>query len=139
MSTCVQESHRPWSPPASGPGRGVGDMEGLSAKRARDESLVPLVIPVSVPVRRADPSNLDQEQTSLSASWPQRLSDPNRTDHKPSVIVTRRRSLRNSLSESSSQVSVSLSRGSCFQTIISSCFLIPCIPHPLKPGLKLPP
>ncbi|MCJ8736957.1 hypothetical protein PDJAM_G00018170 [Pangasius djambal] len=102
-SHTVKESHRSWSPPASGPGRGAGEMEGLNAKRARDESLVPLVIPVSVPVRRADPTSLDQEQTSLSASWPQRPSDLNRNDHKPSVIVTRRRSLRNSLSESSSQ------------------------------------
>ncbi|XP_017331189.2 mitotic deacetylase-associated SANT domain protein [Ictalurus punctatus] len=102
-SHTVKESHRSWSPPASGPGRGVGEMEGLSAKRVRDEGLVPLVIPVSVPVRRADPTSLDPEQTSLSASWPLRLSDLNRTDHKPSVIVTRRRSLRNSVSESSSQ------------------------------------
>ncbi|KAK3537639.1 hypothetical protein QTP70_017045, partial [Hemibagrus guttatus] len=102
-SHTVKESHRSWSPPASGPGRGVGELEGLSAKRVRDESLVPLVIPVSVPVRRTDPTSLDQEQTSLSASWSQRPSDPNRTDHKPSVIVTRRRSLRNSLSESSNQ------------------------------------
>ncbi|XP_058255017.1 mitotic deacetylase-associated SANT domain protein isoform X2 [Hemibagrus wyckioides] len=102
-SHTVKESHRSWSPPASGPGRGVGELEGLSAKRVRDENLVPLVIPVSVPVRRADPMSLDQEQSSPLPSWSQRPSDPNRTDHKPSVIVTRRRSLRNSLSESSSQ------------------------------------
>ncbi|XP_027028599.1 mitotic deacetylase-associated SANT domain protein [Tachysurus fulvidraco] len=102
-SHTVKESHRSWSPPASGPGRGVGELEGLSAKRVRDESLVPLVIPVSVPVWQADPTSVDQEQSSLSASWPQRSSESNRTDHKPSVIVTRRRSLRNSLSESSNQ------------------------------------
>ncbi|KAI5616780.1 ELM2 and SANT domain-containing protein 1, partial [Silurus asotus] len=102
-SHTVKESHRSWSPLASGPGREDEEMEGLSAKRARDESLVPLVIPVSVPVRRTDTTSMDQEQNSLSVSWPQRPSDPNRTDHKPSVIVTRRRSLRNSLSESSSQ------------------------------------
>ncbi|TSN67096.1 ELM2 and SANT domain-containing protein 1 [Bagarius yarrelli] len=102
-SHTAKESHRSWSPTASGTVRGVGEIEGLSAKRVRDESLVPLVIPVSVPVRRTDPTTLDHEQTSLSASWPQRATDPNWTDHKPSVIVTRRRSLRNSLSESSSQ------------------------------------
>ncbi|KAL6477912.1 hypothetical protein MHYP_G00137470 [Metynnis hypsauchen] len=98
-SHTVKEPHRPWSPSASAPGRGI---EGASAKRARDESLVPLVIPVSVPVRRTDTSP-DKEQASLSASWPLRPNDPNRPDHNPSVIVTRRRSLRNSLSESSSQ------------------------------------
>ncbi|GAA6108744.1 mitotic deacetylase-associated SANT domain protein [Tachysurus ichikawai] len=102
-SHIVKESHRSWSPPASGPGRGVGELEGLSAKRVRDENLVPLVIPVSVPVKQAGPTSVDQEQFSLSASWPQRPSESNRTDHKPSVIVTRRRSLRNSLSESSNQ------------------------------------
>ncbi|XP_017549984.1 mitotic deacetylase-associated SANT domain protein isoform X2 [Pygocentrus nattereri] len=98
-SHTVKEPHRPWSPSASAPCRGI---EGVSAKRARDESLVPLVIPVSVPVRRTDTSP-DKEQASLSASWPLRPNDPNRPDHNPSVIVTRRRSLRNSLSESSGQ------------------------------------
>ncbi|KAF5903413.1 ELM2 and SANT domain-containing protein 1, partial [Clarias magur] len=102
-SHTIKESQRSWSPPVLDLGEVFGEMEGVSAKLARDESLVPLVIPVSVPVRRTDPASLEQEQTSLSASWPLRPSDPNRTDHKPSVIVTRRRSLRNSLSESSSQ------------------------------------
>ncbi|XP_072545691.1 uncharacterized protein mideasb [Salminus brasiliensis] len=102
-SHTVKEPHRPWSPSASGPGRGVREMEGVSAKQAREENLVPLVIPVSVPVRQADASSPDEDPASLSASWPLRPNDPNRPDHKPSVIVTRRRSLRNSLSESSSQ------------------------------------
>ncbi|KAG9268508.1 ELM2 and SANT domain-containing protein 1 [Astyanax mexicanus] len=99
----VKEAHRPWSPSASGPGRGVREMEGVSAKRAREENLVPLVIPVSVPVQRADTASSDKDQASLSSSWPLRPNDSGRPDHKPSVIVTRRRSLRNSLSESSSQ------------------------------------
>uniref|UniRef100_A0A4W5L8N7 Uncharacterized protein n=1 Tax=Hucho hucho TaxID=62062 RepID=A0A4W5L8N7_9TELE len=63
--------------------------------------MVPLVIPVSVPVR--------QGQTALPGTWPHGrppgqhallLSQP---QHKPSVIVASRRSLRNSLSESFSQ------------------------------------
>ncbi|KAM9465939.1 uncharacterized protein mideasb [Clarias gariepinus] len=102
-SHTIKESQRACSPPVLDLGEVFGEMEGVSAKCARDESLVPLVIPVSVPVRRADPTSLEQEQASLLTSWPIRPSDPNRTDHKPSVIVTRRRSLRNSLSESSSQ------------------------------------
>ncbi|XP_030642059.1 ELM2 and SANT domain-containing protein 1 [Chanos chanos] len=106
-SHVVKEPHRPWSPhgAASGPGRGAGDLEGVSAKRSRDDNLMPLVIPVSVPVRQTDPPSPDHEGT-LASSWPPRHSgyqDLSRPDHKPSVIVTRRRSLRNSLSESSSQ------------------------------------
>ncbi|XP_035388548.1 mitotic deacetylase-associated SANT domain protein isoform X3 [Electrophorus electricus] len=102
----VKDLLGPWSPTAPAPGRGVGEPDGCSAKRGREESLVPLVIPVSVPVRRADPLSHDQEQGALSAGWPLRPTgpgDPGRPDHKPSVIVTRRRSLRNSLSESSGQ------------------------------------
>uniref|UniRef100_A0A3Q3WZC1 Uncharacterized protein n=1 Tax=Mola mola TaxID=94237 RepID=A0A3Q3WZC1_MOLML len=79
----VSEPHRPWSP---------ADSEGLKAKQPRDDSLLPLVIPVSVPVRRPDPSSPDRDEVA-----------PGRDNHKPSVIVTRRRSLRNSLSESSDQ------------------------------------
>lgn len=103
----IKEPHRPWSPPVapSGPGRGADEVEQVSAKRPRDESLMPLVIPVSVPVRQTDPSSPDHEQTSLSASWPLRPlgSHEMSSDYKPSVIVTRRRSLRNSLSESTGQ------------------------------------
>ncbi|XP_029972562.1 ELM2 and SANT domain-containing protein 1 isoform X4 [Salarias fasciatus] len=92
-----QEPHRPWSPTES---------EGMNAKRPRDDNLVPLVIPVSVPVRRQEPSSPSRDPASLASSWPPRPSNPldlGRSDHKPSVIVTRRRSLRNSLSESSEQ------------------------------------
>ncbi|CAK6965971.1 mitotic deacetylase-associated SANT domain protein isoform X2 [Scomber scombrus] len=96
-SHVVKEPHRPWSPTES---------EGLNAKRSRDESLLPLVIPVSVPVRRQEPSSPDRDEAALASNWPPRPSNPQdlgRADHKPSVIVTRRRSLRNSLTESSDQ------------------------------------
>lgn len=107
---CQQEPHRPWSPPVapSGPGRGASEMDQGSAKRPKDDSLMPLVIPVSVPVRQT--SSPDHEQPSLSASWPMRPSGSYDmiSDYKTSVIVTRRRSLRNSLSESSGQVGTRL-------------------------------
>ncbi|CAG5866684.1 unnamed protein product [Menidia menidia] len=92
-----KEPHRPWSP---------AEPDGMNAKRPRDDSLLPLVIPVSVPVRRQEPSSPDRHPAALASSWPPRASNPQdlgRADHKPSVIVTRRRSLRNSLSESSEQ------------------------------------
>ncbi|XP_041668231.1 mitotic deacetylase-associated SANT domain protein isoform X2 [Cheilinus undulatus] len=92
-----QEPHRPWSPAES---------DSLDAKRPRDESLLPLVIPVSVPVRRQEPSSPDGDETTPASHWPHRPTNPQdlgRSDHKPSVIVTRRRSLRNSLSDSSEQ------------------------------------
>ncbi|XP_068607706.1 mitotic deacetylase-associated SANT domain protein [Brachionichthys hirsutus] len=84
------DPHRPWSP---------ADPEGPNGKRPRDESLLPLVIPVSVPVRRQGPSSPDRDEAVLSSSWPPRLSgsqEPGHGDHKLSVIVARRRSLRNS-------------------------------------------
>ncbi|KAF7665832.1 hypothetical protein LDENG_00131600 [Lucifuga dentata] len=90
-----QEPHRPWSP-----------TETQSLKRPRDDSLIPLVIPVSVPVRQHEPSSPDREEAALGSGWPPRMSnsqDLGRADHKPSVIVTRRRSLRNSLSEGPEQ------------------------------------
>ncbi|XP_038149304.1 mitotic deacetylase-associated SANT domain protein [Cyprinodon tularosa] len=91
-----KEPHRPWSPAT----------DGMNGKRPRDDSLLPLVIPVSVPVRRQEASSPDRDGVALTPSWPNRPSnhqDLGRADHKPSVIVTRRRSLRNSLSESSEQ------------------------------------
>ncbi|XP_054894082.1 mitotic deacetylase-associated SANT domain protein [Poeciliopsis prolifica] len=92
-----KEPHRPWSP---------AEPESITSKRSRDDSLLPLVIPVSVPVRRQDPSSPDRDGAAMAISWPHRPpnhQDLERADHKPSVIVTRRRSLRNSLSESSEQ------------------------------------
>ncbi|KAJ0063246.1 hypothetical protein NL108_015039, partial [Boleophthalmus pectinirostris] len=82
------DPHRPWSPVE----------EGLNSKRSRDEGLVPLVIPVSVPVRRPESSPDSREEPALV--WTRDLS---RVDHKPSVIVARRRSLRNSLSDNTDQ------------------------------------
>uniref|UniRef100_A0A8C2ILC7 ELM2 and Myb/SANT-like domain containing 1b n=1 Tax=Cyprinus carpio TaxID=7962 RepID=A0A8C2ILC7_CYPCA len=93
-----QEPHRPWSPPV--------EVDQVSAKRPRDDSFMPLVIPVSVPVRQTDSSSPDHEQASLSASWPSRplgIHGISCSDYKTSVIVKRRRSLRNSLSESTGQ------------------------------------
>ncbi|XP_048218938.1 mitotic deacetylase-associated SANT domain protein isoform X2 [Perognathus longimembris pacificus] len=64
----------------------------LAAKRARDESgMVPLIIPVSVPVRTADAA----EVTQLGGVDEDRKAlEQNLSEHKPSVIVTRRRSTR---------------------------------------------
>lgn len=91
-SNFVKDPHRPWSPAE----------EALnSVKRCRDDGLVPLVIPVSVPVRRPESSPESREEPALNPTWTHR--DLGRPDHKPSVIVTRRRSLRNSLSDGSDQ------------------------------------
>lgn len=74
--------------------------DGSSGRQA---SMVPLVIPVSVPVHRI--------QTDPQGGWTQgRLGVGERpagqSDRKPSVIVARRRSLRNSMTDSYGQVSV---------------------------------
>ncbi|XP_041121542.1 mitotic deacetylase-associated SANT domain protein-like isoform X3 [Polyodon spathula] len=78
--------------------------DSVSAKRPREESLVPLVIPVSVPVKRVDWLSLGREQAEREG-WNQRAGPQDRAplEQKASVIVTRRRSLRNSLSESTNQ------------------------------------
>ncbi|XP_075387972.1 mitotic deacetylase-associated SANT domain protein [Tenrec ecaudatus] len=64
----------------------------LAAKRAREDSgMAPLIIPVSVPVRTVDPAEaaqvggLEEDGQGL---------EQNPSEHKPSVIVTRRRSNR---------------------------------------------
>ncbi|XP_037550686.1 mitotic deacetylase-associated SANT domain protein [Nematolebias whitei] len=72
-------------------------------KRPRDDNFLPLVIPVSVPVRRLETSSPGRDEAALASNWPHRppnAPDFVRSDHKLSVIVTRRRSLRNSLTES---------------------------------------
>lgn len=105
LNRVYQEPHRPWSPSLT---------DSLNGKRPRDDGLVPLVIPVSVPVRRHDPSASDRDDATLASCWSSRLAnplEPGRDDHKPSVIVARRRSLRNSASESPDQVCLS---SSCF-------------------------
>uniref|UniRef100_UPI0037E82200 mitotic deacetylase associated SANT domain protein a n=1 Tax=Semicossyphus pulcher TaxID=241346 RepID=UPI0037E82200 len=67
------------------------------APSGRQASMVPLVIPVSVPVHRSP--------TDPQGGWVQgRLERPaGQSDPKPSVIVARRRSLRNSMNESFGQ------------------------------------
>ncbi|RVE57513.1 hypothetical protein OJAV_G00216830 [Oryzias javanicus] len=90
-----KESHRPWSP---------ANTEGMNTKCPRDDNLLPLVIPVSVPVLKQEPSSPGQNEAALAPNWTLGSANPQdlgRRDHKPSVIVTRRRSLRNSLSEGS--------------------------------------
>lgn len=69
----------------------------------RQATMVPLVIPVSVPVHRTP--------TDPQGGWAQGRLGPGerpagQPDRKPSVIVARRRSLRNSITESFGQVSV---------------------------------
>lgn len=62
---------------------------------------------MSVPVRRQEPSSPDSDDAGPASSWvsrPGHPEEPGRDNHKPSVIVTRRRSLRNSLSDSPDQV-----------------------------------
>ncbi|XP_055989358.1 LOW QUALITY PROTEIN: mitotic deacetylase-associated SANT domain protein [Sorex fumeus] len=78
---------------ASTTGCGVEFSEpSLAAKRAREDSgMVPLIIPVSVPVRTADPTELAQ---TGGAAEDGKGPEQNPTEHKPSVIVTRRRSTR---------------------------------------------
>uniref|UniRef100_A0A2K5DS25 Mitotic deacetylase associated SANT domain protein n=1 Tax=Aotus nancymaae TaxID=37293 RepID=A0A2K5DS25_AOTNA len=64
----------------------------LATKRAREDSgMVPLIIPVSVPVRTVDPTEAAQ---AGSIDEDGQGPDQNSTEHKPSVIVTRRRSTR---------------------------------------------
>ncbi|XP_004584463.2 mitotic deacetylase-associated SANT domain protein [Ochotona princeps] len=73
----------------------------LAAKRTRDESgLVPLIIPVSVPVRAVDPAEMAQ---AGGMDRDGKGLDQNPTEHKPSVIVTRRRSTRVPGSEATTQ------------------------------------
>ncbi|XP_077477347.1 uncharacterized protein mideasb isoform X1 [Stigmatopora argus] len=90
----AKEAHRPWVPPQPGV---------FSTKPPRDDGLLPLVIPVSVPVRRMDlapcPDNVPPV-SNFPPPLPHRTSNPlDSAERKPSVIVARRRSLRNSLTE----------------------------------------
>uniref|UniRef100_A0A8B9HHV2 ELM2 and Myb/SANT-like domain containing 1a n=1 Tax=Astyanax mexicanus TaxID=7994 RepID=A0A8B9HHV2_ASTMX len=82
----------------------ASEMEFLPAKVRRDEGsgrqagMLPLVIPVSVPVRRS------QAQAEQAGAFSESVQQQFQFDRKPSVIVARRRSLRNSASESFNQV-----------------------------------
>ncbi|XP_039739679.1 mitotic deacetylase-associated SANT domain protein isoform X2 [Pteropus medius] len=64
----------------------------LASKRTREDSgMVPLIIPVSVPVRTVDPTEAAQ---AGGVDEDGKGPEQNPTEHKPSVIVTRRRSTR---------------------------------------------
>lgn len=64
----------------------------LAAKRAREDSgMLPLIIPVSVPVRTVDPSEAAQ---AGGVDEDGKGPEHHPTEHQPSVIVTRRRSTR---------------------------------------------
>ncbi|XP_063145930.1 mitotic deacetylase-associated SANT domain protein [Candoia aspera] len=65
-------------------------------KRAReDNSHVPLIIPVSVPVRKLDAQDIAREKGEDGKQQRFLANDHGISDSKPSVIVTRRRSNRN--------------------------------------------
>ncbi|XP_055394581.1 mitotic deacetylase-associated SANT domain protein isoform X2 [Bubalus kerabau] len=71
---------------------GVEFSEPALAKRAREDSgMVPLIIPVSVPVRAVDPTEAAQ---AGGVDEDGKGPEQNPAEHKPSVIVTRRRSTR---------------------------------------------
>uniref|UniRef100_A0A672TTC4 Mitotic deacetylase associated SANT domain protein n=1 Tax=Strigops habroptila TaxID=2489341 RepID=A0A672TTC4_STRHB len=73
-------------------------------KRAReDNSLVPLIIPVSVPVRKIDLQSLGKEKSEDGKLQRGQTNDRAPCERKPSVIVTRRRSNRNTNMETSNQ------------------------------------
>uniref|UniRef100_A0A8C3TVY8 Mitotic deacetylase associated SANT domain protein n=1 Tax=Catharus ustulatus TaxID=91951 RepID=A0A8C3TVY8_CATUS len=73
-------------------------------KKAReDNSLVPLIIPVSVPVRKIDLQSLEKEKSEDGKLQRGQTNDRAPCERKPSVIVTRRRSNRNNNMETSSQ------------------------------------
>ncbi|RMC00507.1 hypothetical protein DUI87_23121 [Hirundo rustica rustica] len=73
-------------------------------KKAReDSSLVPLIIPVSVPVRKIDLQSLEKEKSEDGKLLRGQTNDRAPCERKPSVIVTRRRSNRSTNMETSSQ------------------------------------
>ncbi|NXC50301.1 EMSA1 protein, partial [Penelope pileata] len=73
-------------------------------KKAReDSSLVPLIIPVSVPVRKIDLQSLGKEKSEDGKLQRGQTNDRTPCERKPSVIVTRRRSNRNPNMETSNQ------------------------------------
>ncbi|XP_065610807.1 mitotic deacetylase-associated SANT domain protein [Cyrtonyx montezumae] len=72
-------------------------------KPREDSSLVPLIIPVSVPVRKIDLQNLEKEKAEDGKLQRGQTNDRTPCERKPSVIVTRRRSNRNTNMETSNQ------------------------------------
>lgn len=86
--------------------RSVVEFAGSSSapKRAReDSSLVPLIIPVSVPVRRLDSQVIGREKAEEGKLQRFAANDRGPSESKPSVIVTRRRSNRNFNTDMSAQ------------------------------------
>ncbi|KAK5852824.1 hypothetical protein PBY51_006663 [Eleginops maclovinus] len=84
----------------------ASEMESLPPKKqeeassGRQASMMPLVMPVSVPVHK---SQTDPQGALNQGRLGQSERPAGQTHSKPSVIVARRRSLRNSLSESMGQ------------------------------------
>ncbi|XP_074472761.1 mitotic deacetylase associated SANT domain protein a isoform X2 [Sebastes fasciatus] len=84
----------------------ASEMESLPAKMIKEDgsvrqaTMVPLVIPVSVPVHR---SHTDAQGNWILGRHGLGERPAGHSDRKPSVIVARRRSLRNNMSESSGQ------------------------------------
>ncbi|XP_022063088.2 mitotic deacetylase associated SANT domain protein a isoform X2 [Acanthochromis polyacanthus] len=85
----------------------ASEMESLPAKiikedgpSGRQASMVPLVIPVSVPVHR---SQMDPQGGWAQGRLGQGERPAGQSDRKPSVIVARRRSLRNPMTDSFGQ------------------------------------
>uniref|UniRef100_A0AAY4EV90 ELM2 and SANT domain-containing protein 1-like n=1 Tax=Denticeps clupeoides TaxID=299321 RepID=A0AAY4EV90_9TELE len=87
--------------------------EGKPGWQAHGSGMVPLVIPVSVPVRRGQV----QSQADPTGSWPHGRPGGHdlgqhqyKAENTPSVIVARRRSLKNSVPDSPGLVSGTISR-----------------------------
>uniref|UniRef100_A0A8B9MJY8 ELM2 and Myb/SANT domain containing 1 n=1 Tax=Accipiter nisus TaxID=211598 RepID=A0A8B9MJY8_9AVES len=92
--------------PASTAAKSVVEFASSSPapKRARDDnSLVPLIIPVSVPVRKIDLQSLGKEKSEDGKLPRGQTNDRAPCERKPSVIVTRRRSNRSTNMETSNQ------------------------------------
>ncbi|XP_035630230.1 mitotic deacetylase-associated SANT domain protein-like isoform X2 [Oncorhynchus keta] len=98
LETLAQKASEMESMPAAKVAKISKLQEGPTGRQA---GMVPLVMPVSVPVRQGQPAPPGNWLYGRTPSQhPLLLPQPK---HKPSVIVARRRSLRNSLSESFSQ------------------------------------
>lgn len=97
----------------------------LAAKRAREESgMVPLIIPVSVPVRTVGPAEVSQVGSGDEDGKGLEQYPP---EHKPSVIVTRRRSTRVPGTDAPAQVSSPVPGASSYKDSKGSsrCFEYP--------------
>ncbi|NXH09504.1 EMSA1 protein, partial [Bucco capensis] len=91
---------------ASGPtaAKSVVEFASSAPKRPQeDNSLMPLIIPVSVPVRKIDLQSLGKEKSEDAKLQKGQTNDRAPCERKPSVIVTRRRSNRNTNMETSNQ------------------------------------